>query len=240
MAHHLSGDTGFPRFSELPTELQIKIWEMTVEPRRVPVSCWFGDEPAPYLSPFNDEKHFERNMDRYITAATLRNKTTRPNVIYATSPLKPAILDVCQQSRAIGQRVYTALELTPRSGVSYAWLHLGIDTVYLDKPCFVAFRHCADSIRRLEFEADIGDEGWCWRWSNDVIVFDKLDHCLINTNDCWWDWWTDEGDYSYRPLCSPENLWIRLIKTGEMRSGADLDREAVRLRLEEENMARND
>ncbi|KAJ2977712.1 hypothetical protein NQ176_g4216 [Zarea fungicola] len=225
-------ESGFPRFCELPNELRIRIWEMTVEPRRVPVSCWIGDQPAPY--PASHDK-IDKVMRDCIDETALSNKTTLPNVLYAASPLKPAILDVCQQSRAIALGIYTALELTPQSGVSYAWVQLDMDTVYVDlsQSNFLSFWHVSDSIRRLEFEADIGEDYWCWRVSGDVLIFDNLVRCVINTNDDWIDWDTDCGNYTYRPACSPENLWIRKIKTGEMRSGADIDRDAV-IRKEEE------
>ncbi|KAK3338441.1 hypothetical protein B0H65DRAFT_552899 [Neurospora tetraspora] len=128
--------TTFPRFLELPWEIQARIWELSVEPRTVKV--------------------------RRVTVTRARcsyheGRGTTYEVV--TSTPVPAALQTCYQARykhRLYQPVFSELDIVRSCEERrYVWLNLDIDTVdagLSNGLTLFDFKSVARSIRRLKFE----------------------------------------------------------------------------------------
>lgn len=159
---------------------------MTVEPRVVPVSCWFGGCRAVDLPLSTDilrpSKRGRKEL-QWAKRAAIKDappgKTGLPLELYAASPLKPAVLDACRESRGLG--LYEKMVLTKGSDASYAWVNYDVDVVHLvnDDERYEWYSACGDKIRRLKLHVDIGDEYWSRSQSLALPVFSNLAECFV-------------------------------------------------------------
>ncbi|KAF2445206.1 hypothetical protein P171DRAFT_431948 [Karstenula rhodostoma CBS 690.94] len=124
----------FSLFSRLPTELRLRIWELTVEPRTVDVSM----------------------SDSYLSSKF-------DNSLPVTNTPVPAPLQTCRESRRELQKHYRRgfVELRNRDdvGLRYVWVNFEIDIIYIgDGNHLGNYKAVAPQIQRLRFEAEISDE----------------------------------------------------------------------------------
>lgn len=174
----------FGLFCELPLEIREHIWRSTVEPRVVPVSCWFSSMsaidagfPANFMKP-KGRKDVQRVRRRVAEEAP---DSTLPLELYAASPLKPAILDVCKESRRVGLGCYEKMILTPDTDISFTWVNYNIDTIHLveDEDLYEWYDACGSKIRRLKLRVDMGDEWFCRLRCFSLRTFPKLVECFV-------------------------------------------------------------
>ncbi|EAA32752.1 hypothetical protein NCU08801 [Neurospora crassa OR74A] len=128
----------FPKFLQLPWEIQHRIWKYTVEPRIVKI-----------------------RKVQVMHAKCVNCKGSSPAYKLVTSTPVPAVLQTCYQARykhRLYQQVFSELD-TVRSGEErrYVWMNLDIDTVdagFLTGLTLFHFQDVARSIRRLKVEID--------------------------------------------------------------------------------------
>lgn len=216
----------FHLFPRLPYELRAYIWELTVEPRIVPVSCWIGDGRATEINSSGSQCRRDLNREvpakppsrKYHTAAA----TALPRVAFAVSPTKPGVIDACRESREMD--LYEKLILEPGSAKSYAWVNFDIDTIDIgDASRHAYFKRCAHKIRRLKFNADISNGSGSYSTAGGIVHFDNLLECFVVTKDRFLDWARAEDRRAGWP-CKPESTFIIKDGTGQMKCCADLNR----------------
>lgn len=196
----------FHPFSRHPTELRLKIWEMTVEPRVVELRCIHNDDlPGP----------------EHIKISSL------------TPP--PATLQACRESRNHLLKTYSKVllknggwkcvnppmrgkrgwrkrthqwEVTDETVQEYALLFWDIDTVCIGTCPLGCFESVAPLIKNLKLERDIGNESWR-RWEcDDLQAFQKVEKILVvyplseRVRP-----WHVTPDVSMWP-CDPENVFL--------------------------------
>ncbi|KAB2108855.1 hypothetical protein AG0111_0g2487 [Alternaria gaisen] len=135
----------FYPFSRLPTEIRLRVWELTVEPRTVKID---------FKSRTQGSRWFE--------------------VLHSTTPI-PGPLQTCRESRNAGLYERCFSELCAHNGDtkkkrrrngdwqpgqrSYVWCNLVMDMIDIDDCGFDKFRSVAHLIKRLKFKRK-NDEWW--------------------------------------------------------------------------------
>jgi len=121
----LSADnvSSFPRFRSLPGELQNRIWDLTIEPRRVVVHCqsFKGSDNTPPDSSSSDETT-ERHLSWSSSAAI-------PPSLQATRSSRSWLQGRGRYAKAFVSNPPT--DLTPEKP-TYVWVNFTIDTISLD------------------------------------------------------------------------------------------------------------
>lgn len=184
----------FHLFPELPPEIRAHVWRHTVEPRIVPITCWVGNERAEATT-MSEARDDARDED---LAAGRRHARTGPTAetelpveLYAKAPMRPAVLDVCRETRKLG--LYKKMILTPGSSASYAWVNYEVDIIHLEdeEEPYTLFRNCGSLVRRLRIRADPSNEYWFYKQSAALkSTFDYLQECFVVMGDDTriWDW----------------------------------------------------
>lgn len=201
----------FHFFPLLPAELRIKIWHMTVEPREVPVTCWKGN--ARHKGPTLDV--YLKMIPGVSTNRVLENKPFLPQELYAASHLKPSLLDVCQESRAVALKWYERIILTEDSNASYAWINYDIDLLsFEEEEDYECFIYCGPRVKRVKFPAQIDDEYWFHTKSNGMGYFTNLQECwIVLVGEGFLDW-AELCNYG-QLRCKNENVHILDSETGQ-------------------------
>lgn len=215
----------FHLFSELPPEIRARIWRHTVEPRIVPVTCWVGNKRAEQVSLAVSGDVWEKALADYRQGAQTNAsmKTKLPLELYARSPLKPAVLDACRESRGLG--LYEKMILTPGSSASYAWVNYDVDIIYLkdhDEP-YTRLRNCGSRVRRLKIKVDVTDEFWDRNRSSGLkFTFSQLKECFVvmrGEGRIWF--WRTKDNHNYIS-CPFEKIHLIEERTNEQMTLAEL------------------
>lgn len=174
----------FHPFPRLPTEIRVRIWEMTVEPRTVELHCIHKNAGPTVLRRFSPTP----------APATMHACRASRNHLYAMHQqvfLKDAVH--CGVPDGTAQQ--------------YVWLDWDIDTVSIGTSLLACFESVALLIRKLKFERDNADEWWCRFESQQLRDFKHLEmiHVVCQGGDME-DWHATSEDYPWP--CGPENVFI--------------------------------
>lgn len=185
----------FPRF---PTELRLRVWEMTVEPRTVELCCIHKTPPG-----------------------------SQPNTVKICSPTAPpATLHACLESRIHLFSMYSQVPLKNRwwkcmedvkehmwRGIDvttqqYVFLNWEIDTISIGTQSLHCFESIALSVKTLQLERESGNEYWD-RWESQKLLDFKCVEAVHvvaapgQDVECW------HGTSEDIPWpCGPENVFI--------------------------------
>ena len=135
--------SNFHFFPRLPTELRLRIWELTVEPRTVEVrSCWIDKTCNDLNNLYPPERY-----------------RTIPWRIYSPTPI-PATLQTCREARnhSLYQQIGSDIGHVDDSGPHYVWLNLDIDILSIGPTRFSCFHTVASRVTRLRFERSHRDD----------------------------------------------------------------------------------
>lgn len=197
----------FHPFTDLPAEIRANIWRHTVEPRTVPVTCWVGNQRVEAMN--RSRATQGEAWEKDLAEARRRAQTALPLELYAKTPLKPAVLDVCREARQLG--LYEQMILTSGSSASYAWVNYHVDTIYLEdeEEAYGWYRNCGGLVQRLRLDLDPSDEYWFYKHSSTLkSTFSLLRECfVVMSNDARiWDW----RSYDYRKWfsCPPDKIHL--------------------------------
>ncbi|KAH7361685.1 hypothetical protein B0T11DRAFT_338669 [Plectosphaerella cucumerina] len=154
--------TSFPKFGLLPLEIRQRIWELSMERRRVPV----GDFPV-----ISDEWGAESGP--------------RPP---AVPP--PAVLQACVESRSYLDRYYVKA-FTIVSPPRYTWINFDMDTVCLRQRTVEKFTKDVLPIRYLSIDGISTEEyeGWIAYIDSCVPLLADLEIRPIHEPVEWWVRW---------------------------------------------------
>lgn len=169
----------FHPFPQLPLELRLAIWEMTVEPREVevrivkpkptpegpPVPLWSNPTDWSAIS----RAQFEKAMSDIPTSTRAGRKSRKKAwdqwkqyhpYVHLTSSTFPAILHTCREARNHGlyRQVYLEGDDQPPNDRRYIWLNLDIDLIHIGRWDLAYFLPIAASIKRLKLSRKIPDE----------------------------------------------------------------------------------
>ncbi|KAJ3495620.1 hypothetical protein NLG97_g3258 [Lecanicillium saksenae] len=211
----------FHPFTELPPEIRARIWRHAVQPRIVPITCWVGDKLAEYVSHAIAGEKWEQDLAKYRNDA----KTRLPLDLYAKAPPKPAVMDVCRETRSLG--LYEKMILTPGSDASYAWVNYDADIIYLkthDEP-YTRLKNCGSRVRRLQIKVDVTDEFWDRNRSHGLrTTFTQLDECFVLMRGDGRIWYWRARECRDLIACAPENVHLIEPRTDERMTLAELRR----------------
>ncbi|OAG05796.1 uncharacterized protein CC84DRAFT_1164251 [Paraphaeosphaeria sporulosa] len=190
----------FSLFSHLPTELRLRIWGLTVEPRTVDVSIsdsylsWRYDNPLP-----------------------------------VTNTPVPAPLQTCRESRREMQKHYQRglVELRNRDdmGLRYVWVNFEIDIIYIGNGNHLGlYKAVAPQIQRLRFEAEYSDETFYRGSMKDLQSFTSIKEIFIVCMDGMKAWWgaLEENQENLWP-CGEESIWFIDPDNGNMMRASEND-----------------
>lgn len=170
----------FPRF---PTEIRLRIWEMTVEPRTVELYCNHNVHPR-FLKRFSP------------TPASPTLHACRESRAHLSAFYQQILLDEvfnCGVSDANSQQ--------------YVWLNWDLDTISIRRSYLTCFESIAHLITKLRLERDNGNEWWCRFESQRLQIFKNVETiyavCLGGDQE---DWHASSEDYPWP--CGPENVFI--------------------------------
>ncbi|KAF3004423.1 hypothetical protein E8E13_010372 [Curvularia kusanoi] len=200
------GYTFFP-FKNLPAELRFQIWELSMEPRTVKLSCTHRTS-AP--------------------GQPRRVKLSSPNAT-------PAALQACRESRNHLSSIYSKVllkhgdwkcteppmlgahgwrnqtpqwEVTDETTQGHVFLNWNVDTVDIGKNLLACFQSIAPSVKALKLERDNGDECWYRSDSQKLQAFNQVEtiHVMVAPDQVADDWHATSDAYPWP--CSNENILI--------------------------------
>jgi hypothetical protein len=190
----------FSLFSRLPTELRLRIWALTVEPRTVDVSM----------------------SDSYLS--WIYN-----NPLPVTNTPVPAPLQTCQESRRELQKYYQRgfVELRNRDdmGLRYVWVNFEIDIIYIGNGNHLGdYIAVAPQVQRLRFKAEFSDEVFSRSSMNYLQHFTSVKEIFVVCMDGMNAWWgaLEESQEHLWP-CGEENVWLINPENGIMMRGSEND-----------------
>lgn len=175
-------------FNDLPPEIRVRIWQLTVEPRRVEVR----------IVPYSETGYLKRKNDR-----------REAGDLWSTTSV-PAPLQVCYEARNMGlyKQVFYELSEDNDSERRHVWVNPDIDLV--DIGWVFSFRRdllppimreLAPMIRRLQFAGNAPAED-IFRWEHDGFV--NVEELHVVCDDGADQWCYSTQDYSWP--CSLENI----------------------------------
>ncbi|KAI1410091.1 hypothetical protein F5Y13DRAFT_76874 [Hypoxylon sp. FL1857] len=197
----------FHPFPRLPTELRLRIWALTVEPRVVEVRV-VPDNP--------------------LEVQRLVSPTPVPAILQTCQEARNLGL----YKRAFSEVTATKVNVAAGAESRYVWLNLDIDMVSIGKTSFRAFAPVALSIKRLRFERENSDESFyhfevreLWDWVNTEEIH-------VVCEDGMEAWHGASHEHSWP--CALENLWFFDPDDGRMMRSFEME-QVLDERLEEMN-----
>jgi hypothetical protein len=198
--HRATKMSTFSMFPRLPTELRLRIWALTVEPRTVDVSIsdsylsWMYQHPLP-----------------------------------VTNTPVPAPLQTCRESRRELQKYYQRgfVELRNRDDLElrYVWVNFKIDIVYIGNGNHLdVYKAVAPQVQRLQFKAEFSDEVFSRSSMKYLQYFTSVKEIFVVCMDGMNAWWGAlRGDQEHSWPCSEENVWLLNPENGIMIRGSEND-----------------
>lgn len=191
-------------FNDLPSEIRVRIWQLTVEPRTVEVRI------VPYSG----------------TGYRMPTKSRRAaGDLWSTTPV-PASLQVCYETRNIGLYKQVFYEATEADDAErrHVWVNADIDLVDIGWALFFRrnllppiMRELAPIIRRLLIGGNCSEEDF-FRWEYDGFV--NLEEVHIVCGDGAEEWRYSPQEYSWP--CSLENVFFIDPFAGRVIRGTEL------------------
>lgn len=172
----------FHPFPRLPTELRIRIWEMTIQPRIVEICCIHSG----YLP-------------RLVKTFSL---TAPPATLHACQESRNH-LGTRYQQIPLDRHLSGAPN---ESGQQYVWLNREMDTFDIGTSLLRCFRSAAPLIETLQLKRDNTDEGWS-RWeSEELRHFLNLKAVYMVCMGGDFEDWHAASEYPW--TCGTENVFI--------------------------------
>jgi hypothetical protein len=193
----------FHPFPRLPTELRLKIWEMTVEPRVVELRC---EHKSGSIVP-DDSRHIRLSSPTPPPATLAACRESRDHLfpIYAQVPLKNGGWKCV--SPPMRKRTPKWL-VTNDTTQEYVFLSWDNDTVSIGTQPLDCFESIALSVKTLQLERKPGNEYWD-RWeSQKLLDFKNVEtvHVMAAPGQDV-EWWHGTSEDIPWP-CGPENVFI--------------------------------
>ena len=188
--------TIFHPFPHLPSELRVRIWELTVEPRIVELrvdhkrTIILGDALVPYL---------------------------------VSSTPAPAVLQACQEARNQGLYQQALSEIAgPNSARRrYVWLNLEIDMTSIGTTLFTNYKLVAPIIQRLKFERENSSEFFYHLEVQELRDFVNVKEIHVVCADGMQAWHLAMEEH-YWP-CGEESVFMIDPDDGRMMRGIEMD-----------------
>jgi hypothetical protein len=187
----------FHPFPRLPTELRLKIWELTVEPRTVELCCIHTTTGLPPSS------------------VKICSPTAPPATLHACLESQNHLLKMCSQVplKNGGWKCVEDINEGRRRWIDtttqhYVYLNWEMDTVSIGTCLLVCFETIAPLIKSLKFERDMDDEWWDRFESQKLPSFENVEmmHVMVSPGQNV-EWWHGTSEDIPWP-CGPENVFI--------------------------------
>ncbi|KAH6638499.1 hypothetical protein C7974DRAFT_308500 [Boeremia exigua] len=174
----------FRPFPRLPTEIRLRIWEMTVEPRTVELYC--------------------NHMSVYPQVFEKISPSSAPAPLHACRESRGHLSGSYQQI-FLEDAVHRGVLNTDAQ--QYLWLNWDVDMISIGTSLLSCFGSIAPLIRKLKIERDNTEEYWCRFESQELLNFKHVETihvvCLGGDHE---DWHAASVEYPW--LCGPENVFI--------------------------------
>jgi hypothetical protein len=185
-------------FPNLPLELRLHIWKLTVETRTVEVRFEVGRVP------FGKKR-----------------RTTRRGVLYATSATPvPVALHTCREARSLLATKHLERAFCYGAEPRYIWLNFELDIISIGQSEFCWTEPVASRIRRLQFERECDE--YFFHGDNGLMMdlFPNVEEIYVRCLDCPEGWY-----YADDAICWPcrkESIWLINLETDEMVTAAEI------------------
>ncbi|KAF2449121.1 hypothetical protein P171DRAFT_427400 [Karstenula rhodostoma CBS 690.94] len=186
----------FPQFPLLPSELRLRIWELTVEPRTVDVSVssYHYSKPLPVIS------------------------TPVPAALQACQEAR-------HELQKHYERAFTEIDNPPHvfEPRQYVWVNFDLDIIDIGPGWhFELYAKDAPKIQRLRFEtADREDDLFQRSGIRRLRLYTNVREVFVVCKDGLDSWWRALDDYEWP--CGVENVWFVDPDDGKMMRGTALD-----------------
>lgn len=193
----------------------------------MPVSFWVGARVSGHFGYGPRDAKWNEAVAKYrsYVLAPTPIRTILPLELYAKTSLKPALLDVCRETRSLG--LYEKMILTPGSSASYAWVNYDVDIIEIEEghEYYLLLENCGSRIRRLRLKVDLTDEGWSRGCAGELrATFTQLIECFVIMKGDARIWhWRPPQVYSLIP-CAPNQIHLMDERTNEQMTCAELSR----------------
>lgn len=192
------------RFYDLPLEIRLQIWSLTVCPRTVQIQV-----------------KEQIDTSGQSTCKSQRSDKTK-SWYYLVSPTPvPKVLHICRESRDLYLRFYQRLFNTDIREPRYVWINLYMDIVDVGNCDLELFGPCMKQIRRLQLKASNICESWYHFSSQYLTKFSNVVQYFVVADDGWECW--EESYVEYFWASVPDKMYLIDTERAIMMTYAQLE-----------------